>query len=140
MIERHLKSPRCIMNLQRDQKTGKAFADNGGCANSFVKAPETANGPKTSQLELIHTESEDPWEKTARSFDAVAMYGFNNAVELSKYRYEPEALDLIKAVYVTNVAEREWAGEEQLELYDDQAIFKMSSDAAREIGGSRRDL
>ena len=120
MIERHLKSPRCIMNLQRDQKTGKAFADNGGCANSFVKAPETANGPKTSQLELIHTESEDPWEKTARSFDAVAMYGFNNAVELSKYRYEPEALDLIKAVYVTNVAEREWAGEEQLELYDDR--------------------
>ena len=39
-------------------------------------------------------------------------------MERSKYFYEPQALDALKGVYVTNAVEKQRLEEKQLELYE----------------------
>src|ERR1044071_242010 len=109
------------MKAHCDEKARATFPNNMGRLASLSKRDfETENVSTTLQLDLIGTESEDPLEKTTRCFNAVTIYGFDKSAELSKYRYDPQALDVIQAVYVTNVVEGQWAEEEQLELYDDR--------------------
>src|ERR1044071_6467281 len=109
------------MKAHCDEKAGVTFPNNMGRLAALSKRDfETKPVSTTFQLELIGTESEDPSEKASRCFTAVTIYGFDKSAELSKYRYDPQALDVIQAVYVTNVVERQRAEEEQLELYDDR--------------------
>lgn len=73
--------------------------------------------PKKFQLELIGTESADTLDKKICPSDAIEVYEFDEGVELSKYCYEPKALDAAKGVYVTNAAQKQRLEEKQLELY-----------------------
>jgi hypothetical protein len=74
--------------------------------------------PKTFQLELIGTESDDRLGKKICPWDAIKMYEFDEGVEVSKYFYEAKALDAVKGFYVTTVAEQQRLEERQLELYE----------------------
>jgi hypothetical protein len=76
--------------------------------------------PKKFQLELIGTESADTLDKEISPWDAIKMYEFDEGVELSKYFYEPKALDAVKSVYVTNAAAKQRLEEKQLELYTER--------------------
>jgi hypothetical protein len=45
------------------------------------------------------------------------MYEFDEGAELSKFFYEPEKIDSVNGVYVTNAAEKKRLEEKQIELY-----------------------
>ena len=45
------------------------------------------------------------------------MYEFDEGAEVSKYFYEPKALDGVNGLYVTTALEKQRLEEKQLELY-----------------------
>jgi hypothetical protein len=73
--------------------------------------------PKKFQLELIGTELVDTVDKKICPTDGIEMYEFDKGAELSKYFYDPKALDAVKGVYVTNAVEKQRLEAKQLELY-----------------------
>jgi hypothetical protein len=97
---------------------GKIFREYAGRYYDSSKRPiEEDELPKNFQLELIGTQSADTLDKTICPWNATKMYEFDAGVELSKYFYEPKALDAVKGVYVTNAAEKQPLEEKQLDLY-----------------------
>src|SRR5437879_1524721 len=108
------------MQVHRHKETEEVFRKYAGrYYDTFKKSLESEKVPKKFQLELIGMESEDRLEKKIYLWDAIKMYKFDRCAELSKYFYEPQALDAVKGVYVTNAVEKQCPEEKQLELYDD---------------------
>ena len=108
-----------LMKLHRHKETGEIFHEYAGRYYDSSKRPlETENVPKEFQLELIGTESEDRLAKKICPWDAIKIHGFDEGAELSKYFYQPKALDAAKGAYVTNAVERQRLEEKQLELYE----------------------
>ena len=101
------------------KETGAIFREYAGRYYHSSKRPlETEKVPKKFQLELIGTESEDRLDRKICPSDAIKMYEFDEGAELSKYFYEPKALEVVKGVYVTNAVEKQRLEEKQLELYE----------------------
>lgn len=68
--------------------------------------------------DLFGTESTDPLDQGIGPQGAVQIYESDKGGEGAKDFYEPEALDMVKGVYVTNAAEKQRLEEKQLELYE----------------------
>jgi len=74
--------------------------------------------PGDMSTDLFGTESTDPLDQNIRPRDAVKMHESDEGLEWSRYFYEPEVLDAVKGVYVTNAVEKRRLEEQQLELYE----------------------
>jgi ferredoxin len=108
-----------LTKIHRHKETGEIFREYAGRYYDGSKRPlEKEAVPKKFQLELIGTESDDRLDKKICPWDAIKMYEFDEGVEVSKYFYEPKALDAVKGYYVTTVAEKQRLEEKQLELYE----------------------
>jgi ferredoxin len=108
-----------LTKIHRHKETGEVFREYAGRYYDSSKRPlEKEAVPKKFQLELIGTESDDRLDKKICPWDAIKMYEFDEGVEVSKYFYEPKALDTVKGFYVTTVAEKQRLEEKQLELYE----------------------
>jgi hypothetical protein len=108
-----------LTTVHRHKETGAIFRKYAGrCYDSSQSPLEAEKVPKKFQLELIGTESEYRLDKKIPPWDPIKMHEFDEGAELSKYFYEPKALEVVKGVYLTNAVEKQRLEGKQLELYE----------------------
>jgi hypothetical protein len=108
-----------LTKVHRHKETGKIFRQYAGRYYASSITPlQTEKIPKKFQLELIGTESEDRLDKKVCPCDTIKIHEVDEGAKLSKYFYEPKALEVVKGMCVTNAIERQRLEEKQLELYE----------------------
>jgi hypothetical protein len=108
-----------LTKVHRHKETGEIFRQYAGRYDASYQTPlQTETVPKKFQLELIGTESEDRLDKKVCPWDTIERHEVDEGATLSKYFYEPKALEVVKGVFVTNAIEKQSLEEKQLELYE----------------------
>ncbi len=107
-----------LTKIHQHKETGEIFYE---YANRFYDSNETRAArcvPKSIQLQLIGTESEDRLDKKICPWDAIKMYEFEDGLEVSEFFYDSQKIKQVNGVYVIDAEEKERLEEKQSELYE----------------------
>ena len=107
-----------LTKIHRHKETGEIFYEYAARYYDSSKRPLAPDAvPKTFELELVGTESEDRLDKKICPWDAIRMYEFDEGAELSKNFYQPENIKTVNGLYVMDVREKSRLEEKQQALY-----------------------